>query len=593
MSNFVHMLFAANETGGFNSLLKEIVPFDNMDNKSKAAVYTIRAVILVEYGRSLECFKNASKYAKEACTLDPKTSHWFHIYSLVLIAQRQFVYTHELYSTERLLLQKNGLCPTENEINLAIQQAISSSNGKNTYSVNLLVLTSLNELLKNELQVEQNGLPVFKTDDSEYINDINTESNLKKDLKIIVKRHKNGEDAVPFLNGLFSKYNQNGKLKIMAEMCSYTILFTNNFRAGVEQFLALIGEPTIAASDLVIHHNSSFIGSKIFNLAELFWNEIKLAIDKSNATYLMDNVFYYTTFLKINETYNLKMRAVDPFMRFKIIGDPFAIPNCAKTMYNNEFEMEQYSQSRKIFNDSPQQLNLTQNTNIYYNQHYNSFQQYQCIQSMPSLMDLNFHLIFQPTFYTNDITTNISSSLTNINTSLTKLPRGSTSQATYKARLNSLLQKYPHSFKIYTDASKIQNNVGIAIVSNKDVYTYKLSSDYTSCEAEAVAILRALDYALAENFNDYIILSDSLSTISCIQNINTASDVINSILCLIHAHQLKGNLMHLIWIPSHNAIEGNDIADRLARQIATSTTAIIYCHNSFMATNIKSKFLKS
>jgi len=105
--------------------------------------------------------------------------------------------------------------------------------------------------------------------------------------------------------------------------------------------------------------------------------------------------------------------------------------------------------------------------------------------------------------------------------------------------------------------------------------------------------LRALDYALAENFNDYIILSDSLSTISCIQNINTASDVINSILCLIHAHQLKGNLMHLIWIPSHNAIEGNDIADRLARQIATSTTAITYCHNSFMATNIKSKFLKS
>jgi len=341
------------------------------------------------------------------------------------------------------------------------------------------------------------------------------------------------------------------------------------------------------------HHNSSFIGSKIFNLAELIWNEIKLAIKNSSATILMDNVFYYTTFLKINETYNLKLRAVDPFMRFKIISDPSAIPNCAKTMYNNEFEMEQYSKSKKIFTNSPQQLNLTQDTNIYYNQHFNSFQKYQCTQSIPSLMDLNFDLIFQSTFYTNNTITNISSNLTNIDTSLTKLPRGSTSQATYKARLNSLLQNYPHSFRIYTDASKIQNNVGIAIVSNKDTYTYKLSSDYTSCEAEAVAILRALDYALAENFNDYIILSDSLTTISCIQNINTASDVVNSILCLIHAHQLKGNLMHLIWIPSHNAIEGNDIADRLARQIATSTTAITYSHNSFMATNIKSKFLKT
>lgn len=307
----------------------------------------------------------------------------------------------------------------------------------------------------------------------------------------------------------------------------------------------------------------------------------------------MDNLFYYSTFLKINEMCNLKIRVVDPFMRFKIIGDPSAIPNCAKTMYNNEFEMEQFSKFRNIFTNSPQQLNLTQNTNIYYNQHFNSFQQYQCTTSMPSLMDLKFDLTFQSTFYTNHTTTNIPSNLTNIDTSLTKLPKGSTSQATYKARLNRLLKNYPNSFRIYTDASKIKNNVGIAIVSNKDTYTYKLSSDYTSCEAEAVAILRALDYALAENFNDYIILSDSLSTISCIQNINTASDVVNSILCLIHAHQLKGNLMHLIWIPSHNAIEGNDIADRLARQIATSTTAITYSHNSFMATNIKSKFLKS
>jgi len=150
-------------------LFKEIVPFDNMNNKSKAALFAIRASILIEYGRSLECFKNASKYAKEACELDPKTSHWFHIYSLVLTAQRQFVYTHELYSTETLLLQKNMLCPTENEINLAIQRAVSSSDGKNTYSVNLLVLTSLNELLANEFQVAQKGLPIFKADDSEYI----------------------------------------------------------------------------------------------------------------------------------------------------------------------------------------------------------------------------------------------------------------------------------------------------------------------------------------------------------------------------------------------------------------------------------------
>lgn len=586
MANFVHMLFAANGTGGFKLLFKEIVPFDNMNNKSKAALIAIRAAILIEYGRSLECFKNASKYAKEACELDPKTSHWFHIYSLVLTAQRQFVYTHELYSTERLLLQKNMLCPTENEINLAIQRAVSSSDGKNTYCVNLLVLTSLNELLANEFQVAQKGLPIFKADDSEYINDIHTESNLKKDMKIIVNKHKNGEDAVSFLIDLLPKYNKNCKREIMAQICSYTLLFTKNFRAGVEQFLVLIGDQTVFTSDLVTHHNSSFIGSKTFNLAQLIWNEIKLTSENKSTTFLMDNLFYFTIFLKINETCNLKLKTVDPFMKFNIISDSSAIPNCTKTMYNNDSEMEQYSKSRNIFTNCLQQIDSTQDTNIYFNQNFNSFQQYRCTKSIPSPTDFKFNLIFQSTFYTNNIKTNIASNLTNIDTSLTKLPRWKTSQATYKACLHNLLQNYPNSFRIYTDASKINNNVGIAIVSNKDTYTYKLSSDYTSCEAEAVAILRALDYALAENFNNYIILSDSLSTISCIQNINTTSDVVNSILCLIHAHQLKGNLMHLIWIPSHNAIEGNDIADKLARQIATSSTAITYSHNSFMATNI-------
>jgi len=80
---------------------------------------------------------------------------------------------------------------------------------------------------------------------------MNTESKFKKDMKIIVKKHKNGEDAIPYLKDLFSKYNENDKWKIIAQICSYTILFTNNFRTGVEQFLELIGEPTISTSDLV------------------------------------------------------------------------------------------------------------------------------------------------------------------------------------------------------------------------------------------------------------------------------------------------------------------------------------------------------
>lgn len=322
------------------------------------------------------------------------------------------------------------------------------------------------------------------------------------------------------------------------------------------------------------------------------------------------------------------MKMVDPFMRIKLISDlstRFKSSNIhQKETYssNNESfidkstsiilkyktrkyiqmqaEVEQYAMPNNELSYSHQQYNLhnfaTQDNNAYFNQNcinYNYIEQYHSLKSILSLLDLKSNVTFQSTIHTNNITTNITSNLININTSLSILPKGSTSQATYKACLKKILHNYPDSFRIYTDASKIHNNVGIAIVSNKNTYTYKLSSEYTSCDAEAVAILRALDYALVENFNQYIILSDSLNTLTCIQNQNISSDVIYSILCLIHAHRLKGNLMHLIWIPSHNAIGGNEKADRLAKQIAISTTAITYSHNSFMTTNLESEFFQT
>lgn len=70
-------------------------------------------------------------------------------------------------------------------------------------------------------------------------------------MKIIVQKHKNGKDAVPYLNALVSKYKHD-KWKIMAQICSYTILFSNNFRASIEQFLLLIKEPGISTSELMV-----------------------------------------------------------------------------------------------------------------------------------------------------------------------------------------------------------------------------------------------------------------------------------------------------------------------------------------------------
>lgn len=67
-----------------------------------------------------------------------------------------------------------------------------------------------------------------------------------------MKKHKHGKDPIPYLNDLVAKLSGFDKIKIMAQICSYTILFTNNLKTGVEQFMTLIEQPGIVNSDLII-----------------------------------------------------------------------------------------------------------------------------------------------------------------------------------------------------------------------------------------------------------------------------------------------------------------------------------------------------
>lgn len=88
---------------------------------------------------------------------------------------------------------------------------------------------------------------------------LKNKSLLGKELGLIVRKHRNGEDPIPYLNDLVAKYNGFDRIKVMAQICSYTILFTSNLKAGVEQFMKLIEQPGIVNNDLItvsIFHKS-------------------------------------------------------------------------------------------------------------------------------------------------------------------------------------------------------------------------------------------------------------------------------------------------------------------------------------------------
>jgi len=71
-------------------------------------------------------------------------------------------------------------------------------------------------------------------------------------MEIVVKKHEKGKDAVPYLASLIRKYREHHRWKIMAEICSYSILFKNNLRDGVKQFLVLIEDFNISANELIV-----------------------------------------------------------------------------------------------------------------------------------------------------------------------------------------------------------------------------------------------------------------------------------------------------------------------------------------------------
>jgi hypothetical protein len=116
----------------------------------------------------------------------------------------------------------------------------------------------------------------------------------------------------------------------------------------------------------------------------------------------------------------------------------------------------------------------------------------------------------------------------NTNTEVTENKKNNTNPNTYKNLFHDTIQKYHDRKHIYTDASKTTDSVGIAIVAENITITYKLPTEYSIYTAEALSIYNAVLYILHNKEttpNNYLIISDSLSSITGIQNTTNPSDI--------------------------------------------------------------------
>lgn len=154
----------------------------------------------------------------------------------------------------------------------------------------------------------------------------------------------------------------------------------------------------------------------------------------------------------------------------------------------------------------------------------------------------------------------------NINLDLHQLPKKSTSSIHYKNLFSEILSTKQQHALIYTDASVMVNHVGIAIIHGDTQIQWTLSNKCSIYTAESLAILKAIEFAaLKVEANQVIILSDSLSTLTSIQNQWKPTDLARKIQNAHTTATTAGKQISYMWIPGHCSIEGNELADKAAK----------------------------
>ena len=122
--------------------------------------------------------------------------------------------------------------------------------------------------------------------------------------------------------------------------------------------------------------------------------------------------------------------------------------------------------------------------------------------------------------------------------------------------------------KIYTDGSKSSDGVGSAVVYGEEVFCSKLSDHASVFTAELHAINKALSIVNSSPHSDFVIYTDSLSSVNAIKKLNSFHPLIQKAQEWLFRIASKHKTIKFCWVPSHVGISGNEKADSEAREAA-------------------------
>lgn len=152
--------------------------------------------------------------------------------------------------------------------------------------------------------------------------------------------------------------------------------------------------------------------------------------------------------------------------------------------------------------------------------------------------------------------------------------KSETNNSLLHALFHSALQEgNPEGWPIfYTDGShcpaSLANGAGIFCASPPLTLSIKALKGLTIMSTELLAIIIAINYAITNNISNFVIASDSLSGLKCINNHNISHSFVKCIIDLC-----TNNHVFFIWTPGHVGIAGNERADLAAKAALSSPDA--------------------
>ena len=163
----------------------------------------------------------------------------------------------------------------------------------------------------------------------------------------------------------------------------------------------------------------------------------------------------------------------------------------------------------------------------------------------------------------------------NILFNLSDLRKGDTCPLVFQSMLLELFCRFPRHRKVYTDGSKEDKRTAMSFVCDEHEFSCRINDEASICTAELSAIEAAIEYIWDSSDEEFMIITDSLSSSQALKSQKLNYPIVFNILHM--GHYLSGHKdIIFCWVPSHIGIQGNERADVLVKAALDKTKQFYY-----------------